>query len=69
MRIAQRKLAETVRELSKVSPRRYYLHNQIGGLGWRIECIHGYWELTLAGPKFDSGEFTFFLLSGEYGTV
>lgn len=32
---------------ANISPRRYFLHNQIGGPGWRVIRKQGYWELEI----------------------
>lgn len=30
-----------------ISPREYWLHNQIGGLGWKISNLDSIWETNL----------------------
>jgi hypothetical protein len=46
-----------------ISPRRYYLHNQIGGLGWRVIRKDKYWELEIHDEKSIDAHITWLALT------
>lgn len=48
-----------------ISPRRYYLHNQIGGLGWRVFRNKGYWELEIDDEKNIDAHITWIALTAD----
>ena len=37
-----------------ISPRKYWLHTQLGGEGWKIHCLYqdGFWYLETDDPKY-----------------
>lgn len=55
MSIRVRHYTEVIDYCTKhISPRRYFLHNQIGGIGWRVFYNGGYWELEINAEHADA---------------
>lgn len=46
-----------------ISPRRYYLHNALGGEGWRIFRKDGYWNLEINNEKDITSHITWLALT------